>query len=140
MLTYIKERRLLVQNIAFFALIFLAAPQLAHAQEVQDILRMFGTVFNRAMPLFIGIALVVFMYGVVSFILAAGNPAKREIGRSFMIWGIFALFLMVSTWGIVAVFQGIFQTTDTDPMDFPIVDLGAGGGGPSGPPPPNTPP
>lgn len=101
-------------------------PNIAYAQTIPDIIKLFGNTFVRLMPLLVSVAFLVFLYGVVLFISAAGDPKARMSGRSFMIWGIFALFIMVSVWGLVAVLQGVFMTTDTGPIDYPTINLGGG--------------
>ncbi len=63
-----------------------------------------------AVPLLIGIALVVFIWGVIEFILG-GETAKKE-GKGKMLWGIVGLFVIVSIWGIVKLLQNITDTKD----------------------------
>lgn len=56
-----------------------------------------------------GIALVAFLWGLAKFIFRVGGDEKAvESGRTLMIWGVVALFVMVSVWGIVAFFEEAF--------------------------------
>lgn len=71
------------------------------ATRLQDIINGAIGVLNSAVPLFIGIAVLVFIYGVIKFVLRAPDTKERENGRQFMIWGIVGLFVIVSVWGIV---------------------------------------
>jgi hypothetical protein len=49
-----------------------------------------------------------FVWGVVKFfIINSDEEAKREQGKQYMIWGIIALAVMLSVWGLV----GILETT-----------------------------
>ncbi len=64
-----------------------------------------------------GVALLVFFWGLAMFIFKVGGDetAVKE-GKTLMIWGIIALFVMVSIWGIirfaqVELFRGIDFTT-----------------------------
>ena len=41
-----------------------------------------------------------FLWGVLKYVLNASDDAKAE-GKQFMLWGIIALFVMVSVWGLV---------------------------------------
>ena len=59
-------------------------------------------------PLAVGIALVVFFWGLIKFIFAQGSETVKADGKKIMIWGLIALFVMVSVWGIVRFFQGAF--------------------------------
>src|SRR3989344_55959 len=59
-------------------------------------------------PLVIGIALLVFFWGLVKFIFAQGSETVKADGKKIMIWGLIALFVMMSVWGIISFFQGAF--------------------------------
>ena len=50
-------------------------------------------------------ALTLFLYGLVMFIKDADDAKKTQEGKFFMAWGLLALFVMVSVWGIVRMFQ-----------------------------------
>jgi hypothetical protein len=52
-------------------------------------------------PLLMSLAVMVFVYGVVKYVIAGDGSDDREEGRWFMIYGIFGLFAMVSVWGLV---------------------------------------
>ncbi len=59
-------------------------------------------------PFIFSIAIVTFVWGVVEFfIINSDEEAKREQGKQFMIWGIVALAVMLTVWGLV----GIVATT-----------------------------
>lgn len=55
-------------------------------------------------------ALGYFMFNVVMFIKSADNDKMREPYKQAMIWGVIALFVMVSVWGIVAILGDIVGT------------------------------
>lgn len=63
---------------------------------------------DAAVPLLIGAAIIVFLYGVLKFILNAGDPDKRTEGRSYMIWAIVGIVVMVSVWALVYFVQSTF--------------------------------
>mgnify|MGYP001563865871 FL=1 len=56
---------------------------------------------TTAIPVVAGLALVVFFWGLAKFILKAGDEKGREEGKQVMKWGIVALFVLVSIWGII---------------------------------------
>jgi uncharacterized membrane protein YidH (DUF202 family) len=58
-------------------------------------------ILNPIIGLLIAIGLVVFLYGVLEFIMGADNLEKRETGKKHMIWGIIGLFIMVAVFGIM---------------------------------------
>jgi hypothetical protein len=50
-----------------------------------------------------------FIWGVIKFfIINADEEAKREQGKQFMIWGIIALAVMLSVWGLVGILSNTF--------------------------------
>lgn len=53
-------------------------------------------------PLIFAVAIIVFIIGVYRFFIAgAGEDEKRKEGRTFILYGIGGLVVMVSLWGIV---------------------------------------
>ncbi|MEX0918606.1 MAG: hypothetical protein WDZ85_01395 [Candidatus Paceibacterota bacterium] len=59
------------------------------------------TILNPLIVLIMGISLVVFLWGMVKYISGAGDDAERKKARQYIIWGIIALFVMISVWGFV---------------------------------------
>ena len=47
------------------------------------------------------LALVVFAWGVVKYLTAAGDAAKLKLARPFLWWGIIGLFVLASVWGLI---------------------------------------
>jgi len=86
-----------------FALPMLAlaqgSPNLSNFQQLVDSV---GRLIATALPILVALALLFFFYGLAKFILAAGNEESKAEGRRIMVWGIVALFVMVSIWGLVA--------------------------------------
>lgn len=56
---------------------------------------------NTAIPIIIAATLLAFIWGLAKFILAAGDVSKINDGKMLMIWGVIALFVMVSFLGII---------------------------------------
>jgi hypothetical protein len=84
------------------ALLF--APMMASAQtlgNLETLLDSIGALVSLALPILVAIALLGFFWGLAKFIFAAGNEESKADGKRIMIWGIIALFVMVSVWGIV---------------------------------------
>lgn len=70
------------------------------AAQVQDLL-------NLLIPILITLAVIYFFWGLANYILKSGTEEK-ENGREIMIWGIVALFVMVSIWGLVGLIGSTF--------------------------------
>jgi hypothetical protein len=81
----------------------LATPALSFAAlgGLKNLLVTIRTLLNGVIPIVFGLALVYFFWGMAQFILHAGEPKTHEEGKSKMIWGIIALFVMVSIYGIL---------------------------------------
>jgi uncharacterized membrane protein YidH (DUF202 family) len=65
-------------------------------------------VLNASVGLIIGFSLFLFIVGAVRFIATAGDEKSREDGKQLMVWGVLALFVMVTVWGIVALIKTTF--------------------------------
>lgn len=78
--------------------------------KFQDLITYIICLINSSIiPLIFTVAMVMFIWGVVNFfIINADEEAKREQGRQFMIWGIIALAVMLSVWGLVGIVGSTF--------------------------------
>ncbi len=94
----------------------LIVPQFANAQNLQGVLGTFSDLINLAIPLIIALAVLYFFWGLAQYILNSANEEKKEEGRNIMIYGIIALFVMVSVWGLIRLLQETFNVKDTNPI------------------------
>ena len=82
----------------------------------QEISNQFGAIVQTLIPIFIALALLVFVWGLVVFITNSGDDAAKQEGKNKMIWGVLALFVIVAIWGIINLLAGI---AGVDPSDDP---------------------
>ena len=97
----------------------------AQGIELAHIIGMLYGVVLRAIPVAVGIALVVFIWGVVKMLagMKVGQSDKAVTeGKKRMVWGVVALFMVVSIWGIVEILRVTFVGTAVPSRDAPIVD------------------
>lgn len=74
--------------------------------SIAGIIGWFIGLLNYVVQFIIALALIAFLYGIFRMVfLDASNEAERAKARKFMIWGICALFVMVSVWGLVNVLR-----------------------------------
>ncbi len=59
------------------------------------------------LPVVIAIGLLLFIWGLVQYIASSGDEAAKDEGKRKMIWGIIALFVIVSVWGLVNLLQEV---------------------------------
>ena len=79
------------------------------------------TTITYIVPLLTAVALLVFLWGLARFILNAGSEDKVSEGKQLMIWGVIALFVLVSVWGIISLFHSdLFGGTFSFPPRLPI--------------------
>ncbi len=95
------------------------------AQGIKDIV-------DILIPLAFMLAMALFFFGIAKYIWSEGQ-GKAE-GKQIMIWGVVALFVMSSVWGIVYFIQKELGIDDTKTnMKIPTINgSGGGGGGSSG--------
>jgi len=67
-------------------------------------------------PLLFLVAIGFFLYGVVNYLAHAGDSAKRQEGSKFMLWGVIALFVMLSVWGLVGILRETFSVKNVIPQ------------------------
>ena len=76
-------------------------------------------IINFAIPVIFALGLIVFLWGLLKFLTAAGSEDAAAGGKRLMIWGVIILFVMTAVWGlvgIVAQFTGVSAgTTPTLP-------------------------
>src|SRR3989344_1663458 len=58
-----------------------------------------GIIVNKVIPIVFAIGLLGFFYGLVMYIF--GGEDTKVSAKKTMIWGVVALFVMASVWGLV---------------------------------------
>ncbi|MDO8569177.1 MAG: hypothetical protein Q7R89_00065 [bacterium] len=80
------------------------APTLVFAQSLgnlETLVRSVGRLVDLSLPIVVGIALLAFFWGLVQFILSQGDESKKTDAKKVMLWGVIALFVMITVWGLV---------------------------------------
>ena len=53
-------------------------------------------------PVIFALAFLTFIWGMVNyFFFSGGDEAKREEGRTFVLWGLIGLVVLFSVWGLL---------------------------------------
>lgn len=78
--------------------------------KLQGVLDYFTCIIGKSViPFIFALAILMFIWGAVKFfIINADEEAKRAQGKQFMIWGIIALAVMISVWGLVGILGSTF--------------------------------
>ncbi len=90
---------------AFVLPVFVSAagPQIGY---IEGIFTSIKTLINLALPIIIAGAVVYFVYGIAKYVLA-GDDGAKEVAKDKIIYGIIALVVMVSVWGLVNIVVGV---------------------------------
>jgi hypothetical protein len=60
----------------------------------------------QIIPILFGLSFIVFFWGLSKFILNAGNKTELEKGKSYIMWGILILFILISFRAIISFIAG----------------------------------
>lgn len=105
--------------------VFIAIPQISLAFTLEDLAGFFIVeIVNNVIILIIALAVAYFLWGVAKYILHSGDAKAREEGRNMIIYGIIAIFVMVSIWGFVNLLNATFfnPTSGFDNATLPDVE------------------
>ncbi len=68
-----------------------------------------GAANSAVVPLLFAFAVLFFLFGVFKYFILGGESEKdRGEGKKFILWGLLALALMVSAFGLVRIFMNTF--------------------------------
>ena len=77
--------------------------------------KMIDNVLTPLVAVILGAAVVYFLWGVVKYISKSSSEEERATGRKMMIYGLIALFVMLSIWGLINLLSGTFPFNTSVP-------------------------
>lgn len=100
-------------------------PLVSYALDFKGLLNLLQTnVIAPFIPIAVLLALLAFIWGVIKYITAGGDPQRRAEGTKFILWGTLALFVLISVWGIIAILASTFGIPLGDStVPFPNIPL-----------------
>jgi len=90
------------------ALVLLPLVSYSAPQNFKDAVGLFTEIIKSLSLVAASLALLAFFWGIVLFITRSGESDNLEKAKSTMGWGLFALFILVSFWGIIRVIEVTF--------------------------------
>lgn len=57
----------------------------------------------------IALEIILFIAGIIMYVANGDNESKRTEATQFMLWGILAIFVTLSVWGLVAIIRNTLQ-------------------------------
>jgi len=81
-------------------------------------------IFNPILGVIFALALVYFIYGLMTFIFSADNQQGRIAGKQHMVWGTVGMVIMVSVFGIIQLMLATFGVGGNDlPNQLPLGNI-----------------
>ena len=71
---------------------------------------------GSVVPLLVTLAMAGFIYGVIEYYLNPNSEEKRKKGKSFIVGGILALFVIIAMWGLVGILTHTFGVQNVVPQ------------------------
>lgn len=108
---------------------------IAYADGVDDFIHNVNRlILNPLIQLVFAVALIVFLYGMVEFLINQESEEKKTAGKRHMLWGVIGMTIMFSVWGILTIVLDTFNITGIDPQkgtvelndynpDYPDIEL-----------------
>ena len=99
-----------------------AAPVFAQMKitTIPQLLARMEEILNVIIPFIIGLAVFTILWGIFIYITKAGEEEKRTEAKLYIVWGIIAVFSMLSIWGFVNILVNSFTLDTTIPKNWPL--------------------
>ncbi|MFH1978813.1 MAG: hypothetical protein ABII97_00270 [Patescibacteria group bacterium] len=94
--------------VKFLPLAAILTPLVASAATLITIVSTLKYILDSVVPLFMVLAVAVFLWGIVKYITAGGDAEKEKSARGFIIYGLIGIFVLVAFWGIIQIVANTF--------------------------------
>jgi hypothetical protein len=94
------------------ALPFAAFAQQANPNYLSSLITSAKVLLDQLVVFLIALAVVWFIWNVIRYTMSS-DEEKKGAAKSQMIWGIIAIAVIVSVWGLVSILQNIFGVNTT---------------------------
>lgn len=85
------------------------------SNTIEGIIAFLGTLLSRLGPFIIALTVLTFIWGILQLVRGGSEDARKQ-GRQIITFGIVALFVMVSIWGLVNILVESFTLNNTVPQ------------------------
>lgn len=114
-----RNRKIIIISSYLWWLPAIAFAQTGGSFPFKNLVLQLGDVVFILVRVAFAAALLFFFWGLAKYILSAGDEAAKASGKNIMIWGVIALFVMASIWGIVVLLRSIFGVSGTTQITVP---------------------
>lgn len=120
--------KILLAKIYFLA--WCVLPLTAFAASVRVIFEKGTDILKSVIEFLWVLAFAVFIWGIVRFIAAAGNPEKRKSAKDFIVYGLVGVFVLLSFMGLIQIVKNtIFDGSSGEKFQVPSAPSAPSGGG-----------
>lgn len=104
-----NKKKIIVGCIALVPTITLAAPILSPNMSFKDLLgSILRNIIQPGVELILGGAIVFFLWNIMQVIRKSDQPDELAKLKSKAVWGVIAIFVMVSMWALVGILANTF--------------------------------
>jgi Type IV secretion system pilin len=103
-----------MNNTLFGLALVLLLPLVTFAQTSENLTTVFGKIFTFAL------AFVWFLWNMFQFFFNSSEVKSTEV-RDKIMYSVIGLFVMLSIWGLVSLFQNSIGIHTTEQLDYPSV-------------------
>jgi len=68
-------------------------------------------VIDAIIPILVMVALIIFFVGLIQYISQSGDAHAHGKSKGLILWGLVALFVLMSLWGILEIALSVFPTS-----------------------------
>jgi hypothetical protein len=87
---------------------------------LQTTIQALAHTINLAIPIFIGLAVIFFIYAVIKYVIATG-PDDKKAARSVLIYGVIAIAVIILLFGLVNFLGNLFGISGTTSVAGPQI-------------------
>ncbi len=105
----------------------LITPLIAAAQFMADPVTQF--LYNlrnwvvTLIPILMAVVVIVFLWGIVKYITAAGDMEKEKDARGYIIYGLIGIAVMVGIWGLITFILNTFGIGINTSGNMPVFNI-----------------
>jgi hypothetical protein len=81
-----------------------------------------GQLINSVVPVLIALGVLVFVWGVIQYVVSDDEEAKKK-GRDRIIFGIIGLAVIIGLWGLVNLLRNTFLLNNNTNVTLPTVPV-----------------
>lgn len=112
-------RKITLSTIATSAALFL--PLVASAQSITSVTTLVSSLINYAIGILIGVAIIAFFVGLIRYLFTSKAEDARKGAVKLMVYGILAIAVMLSVYGLVRLLQNTFGVGNGTPVPPPSI-------------------